>query len=175
MADLGNSARARDLVPDSSHRDAGSSFIEVLVAVVLLGIAVVGILTALRTTVIGTAVERDHSRAQQWLQSAVGVLAAEDRRDCDDGLGEATVRTEYEAAIRAETGIIPPGWQADPQLTIVQPIKVWDGNQYWDPYDPSAPATCFDDDGFELQLITIQVTSPDGSILETVQVVKDGS
>ena len=165
----------RGQIQRGPRRDRGSSFIELLVSIVLLGLAVVGVLTTLRVTVIGTTTERDHARAQQWLQSSIGVLDAADRVDCDVGLGEETVRLTYQATLRAATGLTPPGWKGDPQLTVVKPVKVWDGTKYWDPYDPTAPATCFDNDGFELQLITIEVTSPSGSVIERVEVVKDGS
>lgn len=170
--------KAKDEAPAlRPRRDRGMSFVEVLVAIVLLGTAVVATLTAMRATVIGTRLERDHSRAQQWLESAVGALQATDRLDCDVILagytsGEASVRGEYQEQIRLLVQN-PPGW-ADSQITVVQPVKVWDGTRYWDPYDLSAPANCFDDDGYELQLVTMQVTSPDGDIIESVQVVKNG-
>jgi prepilin-type N-terminal cleavage/methylation domain-containing protein len=167
---ISNSRRER-----SDTRPNGFTFIEVLVSIVLLGTAGIATMVALRTTVVGTRIERDHSRAQQWLQSAVGALEATGRLDCDVVLagyttGEETVRGEYQKEIRLALQN-PPGWN-DSQITVVQPIKVWDGARYWDPYDPLAPAPCFDDLGYELQLVTMQVTSPDGAIIETVQVVK---
>ena len=156
--------------------DRGATFVEVLVAIVLLGTTVVATLTAVRTTIIGTGIARDHARAQQWLQSAVGVVHEIDRLDCDVVLptystGEESVRGEYQRLVRSLVAT-PGGWN-NSQITVITPVKVWDGSRYWDPYDPVAPAPCFDNDGFELQLITLQVTSPDGAIIESVQVVKD--
>jgi type II secretory pathway pseudopilin PulG len=155
------------------------SLVEVLVAIVLLGTVVIATVTAVRSTVLATRTERDHAKAYQWLQSAVGVLQAADRTGCDlspadlNPTGEDKVRTTYQDAIR--DGVINPvGWK-DLQLTVLQPVEVWDGTQYWDPYSSLAPKPCYDSDGFKLQLITIQVTSPDGRILEKLQVVKDGS
>ena len=159
-------------------RDGGFTFVEVLVAVVLLGTVCVGVLTALRMSVIGTRLERDHAKAYQWLQSADGVLQAADRIGCAfDPVtdapytsGEEKVRLGYQQEIRL--GVVnPPGWD-DRQITVVGPVKVWDGARYWDPNDPAAPKKCFDGDGFLLQLVTMQVTSPDGRIIETIQVVK---
>jgi hypothetical protein len=159
-------------------RDSGLSLVEILVAVVLLGTAVLATLTALRGTIIGTETERDHAKAYQWLQSAVGVLKASDRVGCDLGpadvgytTGEEKVRLTYQQTIR--DGVVNPvGW-ADYQLRIVGPVEVWDGTQYWDP--AVAPQPCYDDAGFKLQLIKIEVTSPSGKIIEDLQLVKDGS
>jgi len=156
-------------------RDAGMTLVEVLVAIVLLGGAVAATLNTLAATVIGTRSERDHSRAFQWLQSATGVLQAAPRVGCElvagdsYASGEQKVRLVYQDVIR--NGVInPPDWQ-DYQLTIVEPVQTWDGTRYWKPNE--APKPCYDGSGFKLQLITIQVTSPDGKIIETVQVVKD--
>jgi hypothetical protein len=155
------------------------------VTIVLLGTVGVAALAALRMTVIGTRTERDHSRAFQWLQSADGVLQQAARVGCDfDPVldapytsSEEKVRLEYQELIR--TGVVnPPGW-ADHQITVLQPVKTWDGTRYWDPYDPAAPdtstvdpAACFDGAGRLLQLVSLQVTSPDGKVIETIQVVK---
>jgi hypothetical protein len=136
--------------------------VEVLVSLVLLGTVALAMLAALRMTVIGTQTERDHSRAYQWLQSADGVLQSADRVSCD--LGEEAVRLQYRDVIRDEV-VNPPGW-VDDQITVLEPIKMWNGTEYLDP-----PA-CYDSAGRFLQLITLQVTSPDGDIIETMQVVK---
>jgi hypothetical protein len=164
--------------PTRRHQDRGSSLVEILCAVILLGTTVVSVLSALHGTVLGTAIERDHAKAYQWLQSAVGVLKASDRVGCDLGpadtgyaTGEEKVRLTYQQIIR--DGVInPEGW-ADYQLRVVPPVQTWDGTQYWDP--AVAPQPCYDSGGFKLQLIKIEVTSPSGRIIEDLQVVKDGS
>jgi len=158
--------------------DSGSSLVEILLAVILLSTAVLATLMALRTTLTSSALERDHAKAYQWLQSAVGVLKASDRVGCDLGpddtayaTGEEKVRLKYQQIIR--DGVInPEGW-ADYQLRIVGPVEVWDGTQYWDP--SVAPKPCYDGDTFKLQLIRIEVTSPSGKIIEDLQIVKDGA
>lgn len=174
--------RRRTAIGDPGHpeprsrRDRGVTFIEVLVAVVLLGTVGVGVLAALRVSVDATRLERDHARAYQWLQSANGVLQASPRVSCgytlpDDALyasGEEKVRLQYEDAIRSSV-VNPPGW-GDSQITVLAPVKVWDGSRYWDP--AAAPKPCYDSDGYLLQLITLQVTSPDGDIIESIEVVK---
>jgi hypothetical protein len=66
----------------------------------------------------------------------------------------------------------PTGWE-EWQIRVVPPVQVWDGSRYWNPDDPAAPQSCFEP-LFLLQLITIQVVSPDGKIIENRQVVKGG-
>lgn len=150
------------------------TFIEVLVSIVLLGTAVVATLTALRVTVIGSETERDHARAHQWLQSAVGAIAEADYVPCDDPGTFATAQEhmidDYLSAVRDET-VPPPDW--DPmQISVLSPIEVWDGNRYWTPAETSDPDDCFKDDGYSLQLITVEVRDTEGEIVESVQVVK---
>jgi Tfp pilus assembly protein PilV len=166
-------------IESRSEPDRGSSLIEILISVVLLGTVVVATLGATTSSVIGTRVARDHAKAYQWLQSAGGVLQASERAGCDydpvnepaDAAfadGEEKVRLTYQNRIR--TGVVnPPEWE-DRQITVLYPVKIWDGNNYWEP--ATAPQPCYDADGYLLQLVTLQVTSPDGRIIETIQVVK---
>lgn len=159
--------------------DRGATLIEILISVVLLGTVVAAILGASLISVTGTRLERDHAKAYQWLQSANGVLQATERVGCDHDPaleptdaafadGEEKMRLTYQDRIRG--GVVnPPGWD-DRQLEVLYPIKIWDGTQYWEP--ALAPKPCFDVDGYLLQLITLQVSSPDGDIIETIQVVK---
>jgi hypothetical protein len=150
--------------PAKSRRDRGMSFVEVLVAVVLLGTVVVSILTATRAIVIGSHLERDHAKAHQWLQSASENVQLVDRIGCDLPNTEASIRGSYQDTIRLASDN-PTGW-ADDRIEIVAPIRFWDGEDYL------APPSCFDDEGKFLQLIEIQVKSADGEIIERVQVVK---
>ena len=161
---------------DPARRDGGMSFIELLVAIVLLGTVGVAVLTTFRVTIEGTRVERDHARALQWLESAASVVQGTNRESCildpvDDAAystGEEKVRTEYEYAVRLQVEN-PPGWEAD-QLRIVPPVKVWDGNEFLDP--ASAPQPCYDNENKRLQLITIEVSDTAGQIVETMDIVK---
>ena len=160
--------RRRRFPADTAGRDRGMSLVEIVVSVLLLGTSGVSMLGALTVTVAASRYERDHARAQVWLQSAIEELQAADRQGCD--LGEETIRQAYLLHIRNNV-VNPPGW-ADSQVDIVRPVKAWDGEHYWDPYDPASPAACFDNQGFRLQLITIVVRSPDGEVIEQVSVVK---
>lgn len=159
----------------SPPRDQGVSLIEILIAIVLIGTAVGATMSALRVTVMASAVERDHARAHQWLQSASGALRETDYVPCDDpgpfGNAQAHMLADYDAAVAGDTSP-PPGWVAS-QIEVVGPIEVWDGNSYLAPNETTDPDGCFKDEGFALQLITLQVRNPDGQIVESVQVVKD--
>ncbi len=147
--------------------DAGVTFVEILVSIVLLGTAVVGTLTAVRTTIISADIERDHSKAQQWLQSAVGVIESVDFSDCSDpGLDETAILNDYQNAINLSASA-PFGFQG--LIQVVAPLEVWDGTEFV----PFATQTlCYDDVLLRQQLVTVEVQSTDGDISERLQIVK---
>lgn len=148
------------------RRDRGDTFLEVLIAIVLLGTVVASTLTGLGATVNGTAYERDRATAQMWLQSAIEALQETPTQDCNDtGQTEASLRAAYESAVRAAVPP-PPGWEAV-QLRIVPPVRFWDPRLRFQD-------VCFDDYGYELQLIELEVSSPDGEIIERVHAVVGG-
>ncbi len=148
------------------HGDGGVSFIEILVAVVLLGTAVVATLTALRTTIIGSAIERDHARAHEWLQSASEILINDiDYLDCDDGASTLTalqIQTGYETALRSRADIIPSSWGAN-QIEIARPAE------FAQPDATYSSAVCIEP--IDRQLIEVQVEDTEGKIVESVEVV----
>jgi hypothetical protein len=141
------------------------TLIEILVAVVLLGTAVVAIITAVHTTVIASRIESDHSRAQVWLQSAVEVLQTNERLGCDPLAGGSEtpdVRAAYQDIIRGQVAT-PPGWTPSLQL-FVSDVKFWGPTGF--------STTCYDDAGYRLQLVEITVENPRGDIIENVSIVK---
>jgi hypothetical protein len=156
--------KAEGLPADTLGRDLGVTFVEMLVAIVLLGIGVVGTLTAVRASVMGSRIERDHAMAHQWLQSASEVVRDTPRLGCD-AMAEAAIRNSYQATIRTNAPA-PDGWSDATLIDIIPPIRFWDGQQYLDP-----PA-CYENEERYLQLIQLQVSNPDGDIIETVEVVK---
>ena len=54
-----------------------------LIAITLMGTVVVAVISSVFVTVKATAYERDHAKAQQWLQAAIGVIEAVDFQSCD--------------------------------------------------------------------------------------------
>jgi len=157
----------------SRRADEGLSFIELLVAIVLLGTAVIGVLTASRATILGSQIERDHSKAQQWLQSAASVLESTDRFPCDliNDPGGVGIQTNYQNTISAGA-TVPSGWESTPAGVTVLLPKVWNGETFVPYSDQLAGGQCFDTSQLLQQLVTIQVSGPDGRILESVEVVK---
>jgi hypothetical protein len=157
-----------------SVNDSGVSLVEILVSIVLLGTVVIATLTAIRTSVIGTRIERDHSKAQQWLQSAVGIIEDVDFGDCSsvERSGDY-IRDAYQAEIDYDEVSHPSGAKtpygfADGQIIVYVP-DVWDGNEWVAFADQSQ---CLDDELLRQQRVKIEVISPDGTIVETVEMVK---
>jgi hypothetical protein len=138
------------------------SFVEMLVAIVLLGTAVVGTLAAVRATIIGSSLEQEHARAHQWLQSASEVLVNDvPWQDCETNTG-AVLQGNYQSALRATPDIIPAAW-INTQLSV--PTVVTFGQP-----DGTYGAACHPE--IDRQLVRIQVVDSDNVIIETVDVVK---
>ena len=149
-------------------RDEGATFVELLVAIVLIGTTVVAMLTAVRATVIGTAVERDHSKAQQWLQSAVGVIEAYDFANCSSVLTGADIEAAYQAAIDDPANGAKRPFGFENAFIDVGVPDVWDGTEF---VDFATQAVCYDQFLLRQQLVTVTVSDPDG-IVESVEMVK---
>jgi prepilin-type N-terminal cleavage/methylation domain-containing protein len=148
------------------RRDRGVSLIEILIAIVILGVVGSAVLTGLRTTIIGTSVARDHGRAHQWLQSATEVLVNDvPWEDCDpaDSAGSAaTLQASYQTQLQAHTAIVPAQWQ-DFQIVVPELVEfAGESGAYG--------AACLDTE--DRQRVTIQVRAPNYKIIETVEVVK---
>jgi len=156
------------------HRDRGVSLVEILVSIVLLGTAATATLTALRASVIGTRIERDHSKAQQWLQSAAGIIEDIDFGDCASvSISGDEIRDTYQASVDYHEVTNPDGAKTpfgfdDGQLIVDVP-DVWNGIAWVAFADQSQ---CLDDKLLRQQRVTIKVVGPDGTINETVEVVK---
>jgi len=112
---------------------------------------------------MASATNRDHSNAHAWLQTATDVLYGASREDCGTTTSSqaSAARAAYQQVVRQTSN--PQNW---PSTNIsVTSVLFWDGESTYQ-------ATCYDDFGINLQLITLQVTNPDGEIVESVQIVK---
>lgn len=143
--------------------DRGSGLIEILVAVVLLGLGAAGTLTALTVAIRGSGQASRLSSARRWLVSAADYVASDavPRVPCTSG--EAAVRAAYQAAAQTVTAARPAGWSAT-RITVVGPVMFWNGTSY--------TSTCYESSGLRLQLITLLATAPTGGQTETLTLVK---
>jgi type II secretory pathway pseudopilin PulG len=139
------------------------SLIEILISVVLLGLAVSAMLSTLQITIHASATERDHANAHAWLQTASDVVYRLERMECGtDGAvaDEDAVREFYQQSIW-DLADNPEDWP-DAKIEVIEPVLFWNGSVYQD--------VCYYQTG--LQLITIRVRNLNDEIVETVQVVK---
>jgi prepilin-type N-terminal cleavage/methylation domain-containing protein len=153
----------RSLASRPFIRDAGLTLVEILISIVLLGTAASAGLVTLRTSIMASATNRDHSNAHAWLQTATDVLYGASREDCGTTTSSqvSAVRAAYQGVVRDTSN--PQDWPAT-NISVTS-VLFWDGESTYQ-------SVCYDDFGINLQLITIQVTNPDGEIVESVQIVK---
>lgn len=150
-------------------RDRGVTLIEILVAIVLLGTVIAATLTTLRVTVSASALDRDHSNAHAWLQTAADMLYARELITCDS-TDKDTMISEYQATIQATDN--PEDWS--PSNIEVIGLEFWSididsngvGTEAWG-------ATC-DAGDTNLQKLELRVTAEDGRIVEEVEVIIGG-
>ena len=160
--------------------DRGVSMIEVLIGIALLATVVAAVVSAVGVTVKATAYERDHAKAQQWLQAAVGVIEAVDFQSCDPTvINGAIVQDAYQKAVTVGTvdtngdGVVDGDdgarrpWEYDGELVVGIP-EVWDGEQYV-PFD--SQTVCYDQSRLRQQLVPLVVTHPSG-VRESVEMIK---
>lgn len=143
-----------------------------VIAVVLTGLVVTASMAALRSSVIGSRLHRDHSNAHAWLQSASDMVYAAPKQPCNAAAadkGEAAVRAAYDAV--ADGVPNPEGW-IDWQIRIVEPVQFWNAaNLDADPdIEYFFGSDC--DPSLTLQLVELEVRSTDGDIIERVEIVK---
>jgi choice-of-anchor A domain-containing protein len=154
--------------------DAGFSFVEVLVSVVILGLAGVAVLGAAAAAARGSSVQRSHSNAQSVIAAAADEIMGMTPVVC------SSARLTYQAAARDRVAALQlgAGWTGD--RIEVGPVREWDpaSNQfqpYADPIDPeSSPLSACDTDTPELltpHLVPLTVTSPNGNAIKHVDVV----
>jgi hypothetical protein len=127
----------------------------------------------LRVSVVGGTIHRDHANAHAWLQSASDVLYASERADCDTSLpdgGRSQIIDVYQPVVDAVAN--PENW-TNSQIEVVD-LKFWnasdtDGDGI---VEYRFGPVCQDSINLSLQRVTLEVRSPDGKIIEQVELVK---
>ncbi len=155
-----------------ADRDRGFSLVEMLVSVVLVGLTVTSVLTTMRITIRASAIDRDHAIAFAWLQSASDQIYQDSRVACTSG--QAAAISAYTAS--AQSVPRPPSWDATPASIDVVDVEYLGKVNPDDDFEWGA-GFCFEGAGYVdsplyTQRVTIEVTSPSGNIIETLEMVK---
>ena len=158
----------------TSRRDAGVTLIEIVVAVVLLGMVVVGTMSLLVGTISGSALDRDHANAHAWLQTGADMLYARELERCDPDSAvpittqRLTIMDAYETTVRETAN--PADWAP----TNIEVIDL----EFW--HIAIAPDKSLEEDWVtdrcttDLQKIGLRVRADDGRIVEEVEVIIGG-
>jgi prepilin-type N-terminal cleavage/methylation domain-containing protein len=141
-------------------RDGGFSFIEVVVTIVLLGVVVTAILTAVRASIQASSVSRTAAQVESVLLNAVDRVNRAPRAD-------VTFQCDLTAPVVA--AVETQGW---PVANASVSQEFLDAGS-WQTGLPGAEAC--PPGGFRqglVQRISITITSPDGELSRSIQVVK---
>lgn len=151
---------------EDGPRDGGLSLIEVLIAIVIMGIAMAAILGAIGTQIRGADAHRDQSNAQVVLTSAAERVKAVLYSAC------GAAATSYATAAR---GVTPPsdwvstGWSPNGSVSVA--VTFWNGTAFTNACNDNVAA---DTGGLlRMQQVLVTVTAPNGET-ETVSLVKSG-
>jgi prepilin-type N-terminal cleavage/methylation domain-containing protein len=149
------------------RRDAGFSFVEVLVTIVLMGVIIVPILAAVRASIRGASVSRAAAEVETVLVNAADEV---DRRDL------VAVGCDLTGAAR-DAGLTQGWGEASDTLITVDhefhhpSVDEWD--RWADYVPPGCPAEAFDAHlGGPVVRVTITVTDPQRRVTRTLEVVK---
>lgn len=142
----------------AGRRDAGSTFLEVLIAIVLLGTVVVGILAAMRAGVIASSTSREAAKVETALLNASDRVSRAPLKCVDGGYVPYV-----EAAIA--------GWEGAGSATVTVKHLQYDQEKgvfeesHW--VAGACPAS-----GSQVQKVEITITGPDREVTRTIEVVK---
>lgn len=126
--------------------EAGTTLVETLVAVSILGILFTAVLGGMRTSVLASDVNRKQAAGTTHLRS----------------LAEAVKRDAYVACAASYAGAgftLPAGFTQDPVVVA-----------YWNAGTSNFDPTCGTDSG--LQRVTLGIRSNDSRVSETIQLAK---
>ncbi len=151
----------RIALTEARVRDGGLSLVEVLVAVVLLGLTGTAVLGAMASSITGSAVSRTHAAGLVWLQSSSDYVSTTPYIGCTPG-SEALVASGYRTQLQQAAA--PRSTLSWPQanLTVVEPVLFWSGGAF----SPNCNS------GSGIQQITLQVTGTARNQTVTLVVVK---
>lgn len=140
-----------------ARRDEGFSFVEVVVTIVLMGVVVVPILAAVRTSIRASTTSEIAAEVETVLVNAVDRVTRAQRPgfSCDPDFTRP-------AQAAAETH----GWDAS---VVTVRHRYWTGTD-WSAWGEPCPASGYDTN--LVQLVEITVSDPEGLVTRTLEVVK---
>ena len=142
---------------DNGARDRGFSTVEIIAAIVLIGIVMVPIMTAVIATIRTSSIASDLSNVETVVQNAA------------DRVNRAPMTCNYTAY--AQAAAQTQGWNPDRGALVARhyvPAAMPTQQGTW------ADGACVGDSPTDLlvQMVTITVTSPNGNVSRTVEVIK---
>jgi type II secretory pathway pseudopilin PulG len=158
-------------------RDAGVTLVEIIVAVVLMGLVLVGTMSLLTTTVGASRIDRDHSNAHAWLQTASDMLYAREPEHCDETLTTPSaienrrqeIMAEYRDTVQETEN--PEHWP-EANIEIVD-LRFWHYARN-DSTNGVEEGWVADRCTTKLQLVELRVRDVSGDIIEEVEVIVGG-
>lgn len=161
---------------EPGRSDRGETLVEILVALVILGIGVVALMGGLATAVFGSSLHRNQSDADAALVMALENIKALPYVPCT--LGSSTAPT-YSATPTGSSPYTSATYSTWPTYTtspspapstgyFVVTTQLWNGSTF---YTPSAASPCTPD-ADSMQLITITAVSRAGGAEQQTSVVK---
>jgi prepilin-type N-terminal cleavage/methylation domain-containing protein len=138
--------------------DDGVTLIEVLIAVTLLGLAATTVLVAFATLSTTSTRHRDLADVQSVLASAGEIVAS----PSTSRVACVSAPSSYQAAAR--TVKLPAAWTSS--VVTVSAVQSWDGTSF------SACSAVNEAAGFNLQKVTLSVTSPNQRVTQVLDVYK---
>ncbi|MGB8860649.1 MAG: prepilin-type N-terminal cleavage/methylation domain-containing protein [Ilumatobacteraceae bacterium] len=143
----------------SARRDAGFSLVEMVVTIALMGVAMVPIMMAAYVLVRTSSFNHNSSKVETVLNNAA------------DRVNRAGGTCDYHEFM--EAAALAQHWDAD-RVTWTyawfEPGATATANGTWHTAATACPSTGYDKD--LVQLVDITVTSPDGVVQRSLQVVK---
>jgi type II secretory pathway pseudopilin PulG len=143
--------------------DHGETLLEVLLSIAIIGLAFAAALGGLRLGLIGSRVHRSQATAGTVLVTAVENVKK------DAVYTPCAVANDAAYLPQAQLAV-PAGWAAS--SVSITSVKYWDGSGFVTSGCASLEAVA---DILRMQLITVQVTSPEGETTESMSFIKRGS
>lgn len=135
-------------------RDRGFTITEIVITVVLLGIVVAGVLNAVMTGIRASSTSRQAARVETAIVNAA------------DRINRAPKRCSYE--MFADAAVLTEGWDESHAETV---LSYWDAETAkWLTGHGCGASTKPPD--LIVQKVTVRITSPDGTVARTIEVVK---